>query len=156
MAYGNNAAKVTPAPTPKPPRKPQYNFKIEMEKGNGRGGSLILMVLGVFVCFVMVSAVIFSNVQQLQISQQITEKQRELTDLQSENVRMQSELAGKTSNKKIQEFAENELGMRPIDASQIEYVQIQTSDVVEIPEEEQNFFVKTKEWFDSLVEYLRG
>lgn len=156
MAYGNNAAKVTPAPTPQPPRKPQYNFKIEMEKGNGRGGSLILMALGVFVCFVMVSAVIFSNVQQLQISQQITEKQRELTDLQSENVRMQSELAGKTSNKKIQEFAENELGMRPIDASQIEYVQIQTSDVVEIPEEEQNFFVKTKEWFDSLVEYLRG
>ena len=156
MAYGNNAANTTPVPTPQPPRKPQYNFKIVMEKGNGRGGSLILMALSVLVCFVMVSAVIYSNVQQLQISQQITEKQKELTDLQSENVRMQSELAGKTSNKKVQEFAENDLGMRPIDASQIEYVQIQTSDVVEIPEEEQNVFVKTKEWFDGLVEYLRG
>ncbi len=156
MAYGNNAANATPVPTPQPPRKPQYSFKIEMEQGNGRGGSLILMVLGVIVCCVMVSAVIYSNVQQLQISQQITEKQKELTDLQSENVRMQSELAGKTSNKKVQEFAENDLGMRPIDASQIEYVQIQTSDVVEIPEEEQNVFVKTKEWFDGLVEYLRG
>lgn len=158
MAYGNHAANFTPDPpqSPQHPRKPQYSYDIKMEKSNGRGGSLILMALGVLVCFTMVSAVIFSNVQQLQISQQITAKQKELTDLQSENVRMQSELAGKTSNKYIQEYAENVLGMRVIDASQIEYVQIQTSDVVQIPETEQNIFVRTKEWFDSLVEYLRG
>ena len=86
----------------------------------------------------------------------ITAKQQELTDLQSENVRMQSEIAGRTSKKKIQEYAEEKLGMRIIDASQIEYVQIQTSDVVEIPEAEQNVFVKVKNWFDDLVEYLRG
>ena len=57
---------------------------------------------------------------------------------------MQSEIAGKTSNKNVQEYAEDVLGMRVIDASQIEYVQIQTSDVVEIPEAEQTFFVKAK------------
>ena len=46
--------------------------------------------------------------------------------------------------------------MNALSKSQIEYVQIQTDDVVEIPEEEQNIFVRIKIWFDNLVEYLRG
>ena len=54
------------------------------------------------------------------------------------------------------EYAENVLGMRTIDGSQIEYVEIQTNDVVEIPDEEKNVFVNVKTWFDNLVEYLRG
>ncbi len=154
--YGNQASPAQTPVTPPPSRRPDYNYQIEMEKSNGRKIPAITMVLGVFVCFAMLSAVLYSNVQQLQISNEITAKQKELTDLQSENVRMQSVIAGKTSNKNIQEYAENTLGMRVIDASQIEYVQIQTSDVVEIPEAEQNFFVKAKVWFDDFVEYLRG
>ena len=114
------------------------------------------MILGVFVCFGLVAALIYSNVQQLQLNNQITALEQEYTDLQSENVRMQSELAGRTSSKNIQEYAENVLGMNALSKSQIEYVQIQTDDVVEIPEEEQNIFVRIKIWFDNLVEYLRG
>ena len=127
-----------------------------MEKKESRVMPVAMMVFVVSLCFAMLSAVIFSNVQHLQISRQITEKQKELTDLQSENVRMQSEIAGKTSNKNIQEYVENVLGMRTIDVSQIEYVQIQTADVVEIPETEENLYVKIKDWFVGVVEYLRG
>lgn len=155
-AYGNNAAPAQTPSTPPPSRRPKYNYKIEMEKNNNRRFPVFTMIAGVFVFFAMLSAVIYSNVQQLQINNQITEKEKELTDLQSENVRMQSEIAGKTSNKNIQDYAENVLGMHVIDASQIEYVQIQTSDVVEIPKEEQNIFVQAKQWWDDLVEYLRG
>ena len=126
------------------------------EKNSERRFSAPIMVIGVLVCFVMVFGVIYSHSQQLEISREIEVKKQELTDLQSENVRMQSEIAGKTSNKNIQEYVENVLGMRTIDASQIEYVQIQTADVVEIPEAEQNLFVKAKHWFDGVVEYLRG
>ena len=46
--------------------------------------------------------------------------------------------------------------MRTIDPSQVEYVQIQTDDVVNIPEAEQNIFARMKAWFDNFVEYLRG
>lgn len=127
-----------------------------MAKNTGRTFNAIKLILGVFLAFVMLLAVIFSNVQQLQISNQITEKQKEYNDLQSEKVRMQSELAGRTSNKNIQEYAEQVLGMSTIIPSQIEYVQIQTDDLVEIPEAEQNVFVRTKIWFDNFVEYLRG
>lgn len=118
--------------------------------------SVAKIVLGTLVCFALLAFVLFSNVQQLQIANEITAKQKELQDLQSENVRMQSQIAGQTSSKNIQEYAENVLGMHVIDSSQIEYVQIQTDDVVEIPEEDQNIFVRIKNGFDSFVEYLRG
>ena len=118
--------------------------------------SVVKVILGALVCFALLAAVILSNVQQLQLTSEITAKQKEYTDLQSENVRMQTELAGKTSNKNVQEYAENVLGMHPLNPSQVEYIQIQTADVVEIPEEEQNVFVKVKNAFDSFVAYMRG
>jgi cell division protein FtsB len=159
MAYyersGNSAPAHTPPSTP-PSYRPEFNAQIEMGRSTSRRVSVVKIVLAVFLCFLMLGAVILSNVQQLQISKTITEKQQNYTDLQSENIRMQSEIAGKTSNKNIQEYAENVLGMCTINASQIEYVEIQTNDVVEIPEEEQNVFVRIKNWFDSFVEYLRG
>ena len=135
---------------------PEVNAQIDMEHNMGKKISIFKVIGLVFLGFVLLGAVILSNVQQLQISNQITEKKQEYMILQSENVRMQSELAGKTSNKNIQEYAENVLGMRTIDGSQIEYVEIQTNDVVEIPDEEKNVFVNVKTWFDNLVEYLRG
>lgn len=118
--------------------------------------SVVKIILGTLVCFALLSAVIFSNVQQLQVTSEITQKQQEYNDLQSENVRMKSELAGKTSNKNVQEYAENVLGMHTLNSSQVEYMQIQKDDVVEIPESEQNIFVKIKSWFDDFVAYLQG
>ena len=153
--YSNSAPASVPHSVP-PSYRPEYDPQIEMGRTTGRKASAVKLILGVFFCFALLAAVIYSNVQQLQISNQITEKQQELTDLQSENVRMRSEIAGRTSNKNIQTYAEEVLGMRTIDQSQIEYVQIQTDDVVNIPEEEQNVFVRVKIWFDSFVEYLRG
>lgn len=145
------------APLEVPPSyRPASNTEIEMGKYSGKTVSIVKAIIYVFLGFALLGAVILSNVQQLQLSNEITAKEQEYMNLQSENVRMQSEIAGKTSSKNIQEYAENVLGMRTIDKSQIEYVEIQTNDVVEIPVEEQNIFVKMKTWFDNLVEYLRG
>ncbi len=118
--------------------------------------SAVKVILGAIVCFALLTAVILSNVQQLQLSNEIAAKQKEYTDMQSENVRMQTELAGKASNKNVQEYAENVLGMHVLNPSQVEYIQIQTDDVVEIPEEEQSVFVKIQNAFDRFVAYMRG
>ncbi len=150
----NNSGSLPPK-TP-PSSSPSNNAQIRMGQNTDKKVSIFKVIVFVFLCFSLLGAVILSNVQQLQISNEITAKKQEYMNLQSENVRMQSEIAGKTSNKNIQEYAENILGMQTIDASQIEYVEIQTNDVVEIPVEEQNVFVKMKTWFDNLVEYLRG
>ena len=106
--------------------------------------------------FTLLAAVLFSNVQQLQLTNEIAAKQQEYNDMQSDNVRMQTELAGKASNKNVQEYAENVLGMHVLNPSQVEYIQIQTDDVVELPEEEQNLFVKLKTAFDRFTAYMRG
>lgn len=127
-----------------------------MAQSSGKRISVVKIILGVIVCFSMLAVVILSNVQQLQVNNEISQKQKELTDLHSENVRMQSEIAGRTSSKNIQEYAEEVLGMHPLDLSQVEYIQIQKTDVVAIPEEETNIFVRVKSWFDNIVEYLRG
>lgn len=158
MAIYERSGSTSPAqPSSAPPSyQPEYNDQIEMNNDQGRRGSAVKLILGVFIGFGMLGAVIYSNVELLQISNQITQTEKVYTDLQSENVRMQSEIASNTSSKNIQEYAENVLGMNPLDQSQVEYVQIQTNDVVEIPEEEQNIFVRIKLWFDSFVEYLRG
>ena len=117
---------------------------------------VVKVLFGAIACFILLAFVILSNVQQLQLSNEIAGKQKEYTDLQSENVRMQTELAGKASNKNVQEYAEKVLGMHALNPSQVEYIQIQTADVVEIPEEEQNIFVKLKSQLDAFVAYMRG
>ena len=158
MAIYERSGSTSPAqPSSAPPSyEPDYNSEIEMGKNQNRKGFAVKLILCVFIGFGMLGAVIYSRVELLQISNEITQTEKNYTDLQSENVRMQSEIASNTSSKNIQEYAENVLGMNPLNQSQVEYVQIQTNDVVEIPAEEQNFFVRIRLWFESFVEYLRG
>ncbi|MBE6850556.1 MAG: hypothetical protein E7504_02295 [Ruminococcus sp.] len=152
VQYYSNAV-----PSEMPPSyQPESNAQIDMDLKGGKKISILKVCVYVLVGFTLLGAVILSNVQQLQISNSITEKKQEYVNLQSDLVRVQSKLAGKTSNKDIQEYAENVLGMRTVDGSQIEFVEIHKNDVVEIPAEEQNVFVKVKTWFDNFVEYLRG
>ncbi len=129
---------------------------IKMGKNSGMVRSGFKIVLTVIVSIIMVAAVVLSYTQDLEASRDLEEVLQKKTDMQSDILDMRSEIAGKTSNKIIQEYAENILGMRTIDPSQVEYVQIQTDDVVNIPEEEQNIFARMKAWFDNFVEYLRG
>ena len=156
MAYYERSGNAVPAHTPPPSYRPEYDIQVHMADTDDKKIPFLKIILGVIVCFAMLAVVILSNVQQLQVSNEITQKQKELTDLQSENVRMQSEIAGRTSSKNVQEYAEEVLGMHPLDLSQVEYIQIQKTDVVAIPEEETNIFVRVKSWFDNFVEYLRG
>ena len=58
--------------------------------------------------------------------------------------------------KSVEEYAEQELGLQQLDQSQIEYIQLQTDDSVEIPDEEKNLFVRIKDKFESFMEYLKG
>ena len=76
--------------------------------------------------------------------------------MEAENVRLQSELESRMSAKNVEDYAENELGMRKIDSSQIKYIRIQTDDVVDIPQQDEGILAKVRAFFDSCVEYFRG
>ena len=76
-------------------------------------------------------------------------------ELQGENVSLQSELAQKTNMSKVEEYAENELGLKKLDKSQIEYVTVESDSVAKVVKaEDDNVFVKIKHWFSSVLEYI--
>ena len=111
----------------------------------------VIMIAGVLMC-----GVLYSKVDATRLQNQITAETKDLELLRSENVRMQSEIEGKTSLKNVEEFAEKVLGLKKLDKSQIEYVQLHTDNEVEIPENEGNFFVRIQNKFYGILEYLRG
>lgn len=86
----------------------------------------------------------------------VSSLQSELNLAEAENARLQSELQAKVSAKNVEEYAENVLGMQKIDSSQIKYIEIQTDDVVNIPEQDQGILAKLRNFIDRCVEYFRG
>lgn len=136
----------------KPPSSGVFVFRIDPSK---RGAALKVFIAGVL-ALILFSVVINSYVQLNEVYSDISTANSDLNILRSENVRMQTELEGKASISNIKDYAEQRLGLQPLNKSQIQYLQIQTQDSVVIEEGEQNIFVKIKHKFEDIVAYLRG
>lgn len=148
-----------PVYRPQPPEeKPEDRraSNITMKKippKRGSASKVFLLAFSVFsICFVVISG----KVETSKIYRQISSAERNLESVQSENVRLQSELESKMTLKNVEEYAVKVLGLQKLNNTQIEYVETQTDDVVEIPEEDKNVFVRIKDKFDKLVEYIFG
>lgn len=100
--------------------------------------------------------VIDSYVSLNSMYSKVSKAQSQLTELKSENVRLESKLQSQVSVRNVEEYAENILGMERLDSSQIKYVQIQDKDVVTLPASKENFFVSLKIRFGEFIEYLKG
>ena len=136
----------------KPPSSGVFVFRIDPSK---RGAALKVFIAGVL-ALILFSVVINSYVQLNEVYSDISTANSDLNILRSENVRMQTELEGKASISNIKDYAEQHLGLQPLNKSQIQYLKIQTQDSVVIEEGEQNIFVKIKHKFEDIVAYLRG
>ena len=110
----------------------------------------------IFTAGLLMCCILYGKVENTRLQNEITQQSKQVNLLYSENVRMQSEIEGKTSLKNVEDYAENVLGLKKLDKNQIEYVQLQTDNVVEIPKENNNIFVKIKNKFNDILEYLRG
>lgn len=105
---------------------------------------------------VLIGTVIYGRVQTNEVYTKIAELQAEYDDLNARNISMKSEMEGKMTVKKIEEYAEDVLGLRPLNQSQIEYIQLQTEDEVTVSEPEDNFFVTVNDYLENIWEFLRG
>lgn len=119
-------------------------------------GSVPKMIVTIAAAGLLLGAVIYGKVENASIYAEIAAKTKEVEMLYSENVRMQSEIEEKTSVRSLESYAEDILGMQKLDKSQIEYVSISGGSVVDIPENEENIFVKIKNSFGDFLEYIRG
>jgi cell division protein FtsL len=127
-----------------------------MKRTEVKSGSLFNIILVSALAFVMLGTVIYSLDRRNTMYSKVSSLNNELELAEAENVRLQSELESKMSAKNVEDYAENELGMKKIDSSQIKYIEIQTDDVVSIPKQNEGVLAKVREIFDRCVEYFRG
>lgn len=123
---------------------------------DSRTGSVISIVLIAILAAALLGTVIYSLDRRNTMYSRVSALTEELTYAQAENVRLQTELESKISAKNVEEYAENVLGMTKMDSSQIKYIEIQTDDVVSIPQQDEGIIAKIKKFFDYCVEYFRG
>lgn len=129
---------------------------IAVQNNESKTGSVIMIILVSVLAAALLGSVIYTLDRRNTVYNKVTSLNKQLSLAEAENVRLQSELESKMSAKNVEDYAENVLGMKKMDSSQIKYIKIQTDDVVNIPEQEKGFFAKVRGFFDDCVEYFRG
>ena len=124
--------------------KPQ----IYMKQNNAKSGSVFTIILVSILAAAMLGAVIYTLDKRNTVYNKVSALNTQLNLAEAENVRLQSE--------NVEDYAENVLGMIKINSSQIQYIKIQTDDVVSIPEQEEGIGAKIERFFKKCVEYFRG
>ncbi|MDE5584443.1 MAG: hypothetical protein K2J08_12165 [Ruminococcus sp.] len=143
-------------------RVPQARKNIKVSRNSNRknneskNGSVLGIILISALAVVLLGSVIYMLDKRNSVYNEVADLNRQLNLAEAENVRLQSELESKMSAKNVEDYAENVLGMKKMDSSQIKYIKIQTDDVVNIPEQEQGITAKIKGFFEDCVEYFRG
>lgn len=135
---------------------PDRRSQIAMKHNEAKSGSLMTIILVSVVAAALLGSVIYSFDRRNTAYNKVAALNNELNLMEAENVRLQSELESRMSAKNVEDYAENVLGMQKIDSEQIEYIKIQTYDVVNIPQKSQSIGNKIKSFFEKCVEYFRG
>lgn len=119
-------------------------------------GTYYKVIGAVLLALAALAMVISAKVEVTDIKSQINAQQKVVETLKSENTRMQAEIESKTSRKTVESYAENILGMQKLDKSQCEYISLESGNVIEIPESDDNIFVKAYNKVSEFLEYLKG
>ncbi len=110
--------------------------------------------------FVMVAAMFMAAMMygKVELSSLYTEQARleaELEKYDNENKSLESELAQKTGLTKVEDYAENELGLQKLNKSQIEYIRVDKGTVSQpVSPDDDNMFMKIKKWWNGFLEYI--
>lgn len=137
-------------------QQPESKPQITMRQTEARSGSVLTIILLSVLAAALLGSVIYSLDRRNTVYNKMSSMNSALSLAEAENVRLQSELESRMTAKNVEDYAENVLGMTKIDSSQIEYIKIQTDDVVNIPEQEEGLLSKIEGLFDKVVEYFRG
>lgn len=130
--------------------------RIKRRDTEARSGSVMTIVVISALAALLLGTVIYSLDRRNTAFNRVAKLNQELSRVEAENVRLQSELESRVSAKNVEDYAENVLHMRKIDSSQIKYIKIQQEDEVSIPKKDKSFKAKISNFFDGLVEYFRG
>ena len=112
-----------------------------------------IVTAAVFLC--MMLAVLYGKVETNRLFGDIRDLEDQLASLKTENVTLAAEYEGRTSLKNVEDYAENVLGLKKLDKSQVEYVELDADNVIEIVETEiRNIFIIIRNWINELMEKI--
>ena len=139
-------------------RAPEKKAKIRLTQKRGmvNAGSAPKAIATIALIGFAASTIIISKVENAQLYREIQLQNQSIAQLQDENNRMRSEIDGRSSLKKVENYAENVLGLDKLNKSQIEYIKVEADSVVEIPEVKEDFFTMLRNKAVEFWEYING
>ena len=112
----------------------------------------VKVILASAMAIVISVAMIYSQVVLTELTSEVSFYENQLTELDTEYVRLQGELEATTSIKTLEEAAETKLGLSKIDSSQVEYVSLTGTDEISVAHTSGKYLIK--EYWDNFIEFI--
>jgi len=112
---------------------------------------LFFMAVVLFMTF----SVMYSRAELTELSAQVNSVTKQYEELQSENIRLTTELEERISLENVEEYAATELGLEKLDPAQVEYVTLTEGNMLEIKEEvDPTIWDSIQNFFMDMMEYI--
>lgn len=112
----------------------------------------VKVILASAMAIVISIVMIYSQVVLTELTSEVSFYENQLTELNTEYVRLQGELEATTSIKTLEEAAETKLGLAKIDSSQVEYVNLTGDDAISVTRTGGKYLIK--QYWDNFVEFI--
>ncbi len=153
---GDNLARVRANETElQRPKAPQIKHKKNPHpKANILAKCVKSITISVF-AFALGMLMLYGKVEMSRLSNEQAKLEQQLAQLREDNLGLESQLESQTSYDKVEDYAENVLGLKKLDKTQIEYIELENDKVIQVIEpEEEGFFESVKEWVGDVLEYI--
>lgn len=156
--YETSPRKLQPEYTPikkKYPKKStakRNDIKKQTKKQVNNINSKAILYIGAI--FVILFAVSYRNALIAQEYSELKDLKSQLSEVEKENKQLEVNIESKTNLGAIQEKAENELGLKKLEDSQIVYVSLDKQDYIESSKEEVKLD-KSSNFFESIINKIK-
>ena len=153
VAYDLSMYESLLEPRPEKQSKPQHQHQAKTVKlKNKKAFKTALNVLSIAVAVSMVIGIIYTNSQITEITTNISQVQKEITELESEKAYLNFTMESRMSLNEIEDYAVGVLGMVKMDSTQVEYIEIESENKVEFSGE--NLSDKIEEAVQPVLSYF--
>lgn len=134
-------AKIIKMPQKNTRTRPQLTF-----------GHLLRGIAAAAICFVLMSSLIYSQLQLNELNTSLQKVNKQLSNAKSEYIQLQMAAESKISLESVEEYATNVLGMQKLTSDQIEYIRINEGDRVEVSGQSSSASIwqKIADWFTGI------
>ncbi len=139
-----------------PVRKQEPEKKIQVKKNTAaKTLSATRAFVTALAALFLLCAILYGKVETNKVYSETADYNKQLSVLTSDNARLQAHIESKTSIKNVEDYAQNVLGLKKLEKTQIEYIQLQKDNVIQVVNNDnQNVFVSIKNWFNGVLEYI--